>query len=95
MTGREKEYNWAGPYMKSHQVVAVNEDSDIKSLKDLKDKVIAVQNTTKPEDIIRSRDGTLPKLRKVISVQKRDAERWHDQTYHRKIFKTYGTLSGG
>lgn len=72
MTGREEEYNWAGPYMKSRQVVAVNEDSDIQTLQDLEDKVIAVQNTTKPEDIIRSHDGTVPKLRKVISVQKRD-----------------------
>lgn len=72
MNDREEEYNWAGPYMKSRQVVAVNEDSDIRTLQDLEDKVIAVQNTTKPEDIIRSHDGTLPQLRKVISVQKRD-----------------------
>lgn len=72
MTGREDEYNWAGPYMRSRQVVAVNEDSDIQTLQDLEDKVIAVQNTTKPEDIIRSHDGTFPRLRKVISVQKRD-----------------------
>ena len=34
--------------------------------------MIAVQNTTKPEDIIRSHDGTFPQLRKVIFVQKRD-----------------------
>lgn len=72
MTDREEEYNWAGPYMRSHQVVAVNEDSDIQTLQDLKGKIIAVQNTTKPEDIIRSHDGTLPELQKVISVQKRD-----------------------
>jgi len=72
MTDREDEYNWAGPYMRSHQVVAVNEDSDIQTLEDLEGKVMAVQNTTKPEDIIRSHDGTLPELRKVISVQKRD-----------------------
>lgn len=72
MTGREQEYNWAGPYMQSRQVVAVSEESDIQTLQDLEDKVIAVQNTTKPEDIIRSHDGTLPKFRKVISVQKRD-----------------------
>ena len=72
MTDREDEYNWAGPYMKSRQVVAVNEDSDIHTLKDLEGKVIAVQSTTKPEDIIRSNDGTLPELKKVISVQKRD-----------------------
>ena len=72
MTGREDEYNWAGPYMRSRQVIAVNEDSDIQTLDDLEDKVIALQSTTKPEDIIRSHDGTLPKLRKVISVQQRD-----------------------
>lgn len=72
MDGREAEYNWAGPYMQSHQVVAVNPDSDIHTLSDLKDKIIAVQSTTKPEDIIRSHNGTLPELKKVISVQKRD-----------------------
>ena len=72
MNDRETEYHWAGPYMRSRQVVAVNKDSDIYSLQDLEGKVIAVQSTTKPEDIIRSHDGTLPKLRKVISVQKRD-----------------------
>lgn len=72
MSGREEEYRWAGPYMRSHQVVAVNEDSDIWNFQDLEGKVIAVQSTTKPEDIIRSHDGTLPELRKVISVQKRD-----------------------
>ena len=72
MTDREEEYHWAGPYMRSKQVVAVSVDSDIQTLQDLEGKTIAVQNTTKPEDIIRSHDGTLPELRKVISVQKRD-----------------------
>ena len=72
MDGREEEYKWAGPYMESHQVVAVNVDSEINTLADLEGKTIAVQSTTKPEDIIRSHDGTLPALRKVLSVQKRD-----------------------
>lgn len=72
MTGREDDYSWAGPYMLSNQVIAVNEDSNIYSLQDLEGKVIAVQNTTKPEDIIRNNYGTLPQFRKVISVQKRD-----------------------
>ena len=65
MTDREADYNWAGPYMRSRQVVAVNEDSDIWTLQDLEGKVIAVQSTTKPEEIIRSHDGTLPQLQKV------------------------------
>lgn len=72
MDGREDEYKWAGPYMQSRQVIAVNKNSDIYSLKDLEDKTIAVQSTTKPEDIIRSHDSRLPQLRKVISVPKRD-----------------------
>lgn len=72
MDDRENEYKWAGPYMQSNQVIAVNVNSDIYSIDDLEDKVMAVQSTTKPEDIIRSHDGTFPELRKVISVQKRD-----------------------
>ena len=38
MDGREDEYRWAGPYMRSHQVVAVNVDSDIYTLQDLEAK---------------------------------------------------------
>lgn len=32
MDGREDEYKWAGPYMKSNQVIAVNVDSDVTSI---------------------------------------------------------------
>ena len=49
MNDREDEYAWAGPYMHSRQVVAVNATSDIYSLCDLNDKCIAVQNGSKPE----------------------------------------------
>lgn len=52
MTGREDLYKWAGPYMTSRQVVAVNPGSDIKTLADLEGKVVAVQTTTKPETIL-------------------------------------------
>ena len=72
MDGREDEYQWAGPYMESRQVVAVNADSDIYTLADLAGRTIAVQSTTKPEELLRSHDGTLPKVGKVLSVQKRD-----------------------
>lgn len=37
--------------MVSHQVVAVDAKSSIYHLSDLKDKIIAVQSTTKPEMI--------------------------------------------
>ena len=35
MDGREEEYQWAGPYLYSRQVVAVRSDSDIRTLQDL------------------------------------------------------------
>ena len=55
MTGRESEYRWAGPYLASRQVVAVDPESDIYTLADLEGKVVAVQSTTKPEDILLNR----------------------------------------
>ncbi len=72
MNGRLDEYKWAGPYMRSRQVVAVNPSSDIYTLADLEDKVVAVQTTTKPESIFlnRSKEG-LPEVRKVYSFADR------------------------
>ena len=79
MDGREDEYQWAGPYMKSHQVVAVDVNSSIQTLQDLKGKVIAVQSTTKPEDIIRSHDGTLPELQEELQKAGFNIERWTER----------------
>lgn len=73
MNGREDEYKWAGPYMVSRQVVAVNKNSDIQTFKDLEGKIVAVQSTTKPEEIFRDhKDMRIPRLREVISVQNRE-----------------------
>ena len=73
MDGRENEYRWAGPYMMSRQVVAVNRDSEIKTLADLEGKRIAVQSTTKPEALFLSHtDARLPVLREVFSMQNRE-----------------------
>ena len=52
MEGRLDDYKWAGPYIASSQVIAVNKDSDIYTLDDLKGKNVAVQSTTKPEGIL-------------------------------------------
>lgn len=52
MEGRLNDYKWAGPYISSRQVIAVNKDSDIYTLDDLKGKNVAVQSTTMPEDIL-------------------------------------------
>ena len=71
--GREEEYNWAGPYMISRQVVAVNKDSDIYSLSDLEGKKIAVQSTTKPEGIFTEhKDSRIPQVQSVFSLQNRE-----------------------
>ena len=73
MDGREDEYRWAGPYMVSRQVVAVSPKSDINSLQDLEGKTIAVQSTTKPEELIKDHEEYhLPAIREVISVQNRE-----------------------
>ena len=62
MEGRLNDYRWAGPYIASRQVVAVNENSDIHKLSDLKGKNLAVQSTTKPEGIFLKRtDKRIPK----------------------------------
>ena len=73
MDGREEEYNWAGPYMVSRQVVAVNESSDIYTLKDLEGKRVAVQSTTKPEEIFGNHeDSRIPDIKDLFSMQNRE-----------------------
>lgn len=73
MDGREEDYQWAGPYMLSRQVVAVRPDSDIYTLADLEDKTLVVQSTTKPEQLFEAgTDPRLPQLRALISLQERD-----------------------
>ena len=73
MDGREQLYRWVGPYMVSRQVVAVRSDSDIYTLQDLADKVVAVQSTTKPEELfLNAEQNGLPRLRRLYSLQNRD-----------------------
>lgn len=73
MDGRADEYTWAGPYMASYQVVAVRTDSDIHTLQDLAGKTLAVQSTTKPEELFLGHtDPRLPQLRALYSLQDRD-----------------------
>ena len=73
MDGREQLYRWVGPYMVSRQVVAVRSDSDIRTLQDLAGKVVAVQSTTKPEELfLNAEQNGLPRLRRLYSLQNRD-----------------------
>ena len=75
MQGRETLYQWAGPYMVSRQVVAVNADSSIQSLSDLAGKTVMVQSTSKPEGIFLSgSDPRIPQTVEVISTKDRSVQ---------------------
>ena len=75
MNGREDDYQWAGPYMVSREVVAVNEHSDIQTLSDLTGRSVAVQATTKPEEIflVRPTDD-IPEVGVVLSLEDRSVQ---------------------
>ena len=66
MDGREEVYRWAGPYMVSRQVAAVDADSSIRALSDLAGKTVAVQSTGKPEEIFLS--GSDPRIPQGVEV---------------------------
>lgn len=75
MDGREMDYQWAGPYMISRQVVAVNENSSIQSIGDLAGKTIAVQTTSKPEEIfLGGSDPRIPQGVEVFSTENRSVQ---------------------
>ncbi len=71
--GRENQYRWTEPYMYSRQVVAVRENSSIYTLQDLEGKRVAVQSTTKPEEIFLSHeDPRIPQIRELFSLQNQE-----------------------
>lgn len=75
MDGRENDYQWAGPYMISRQVVAVNENSSIQAFSDLAGKTIAVQTTSKPEEIfLGGSDPRIPQGVEVFSTENRSVQ---------------------
>ena len=75
MDGREEIYRWAGPYMVSRQVVAVDADSSIRTLGDLAGKTVAVQSTGKPEEIFLSgSDPRIPQTVEVLSIENRSVQ---------------------
>lgn len=73
MNGREDKYRWAGPYMKSRIVIAVNKDSDIYTIEDLWDKTVAVQAASKPEEMfLNMADSRIPRIRSLLSMKNRE-----------------------
>lgn len=66
MNGREDEYQWAGPYLYSRQVIAVRSDSDIQKFSDLAGKEVGVQATTRAASLfLHTTDSTLPQVEQV------------------------------
>ena len=66
MNGRENDYEWAGPYLYSRQMVAVRSDSQIYALKDLDGKRAAAQATTKASGVfLHEIDSPVPQLKEV------------------------------
>ena len=75
MNGRGEDYQWAGPYMISRQVVAVNRKSDIQTLGDLAGRSIAVQATSKPEELfLNCPTDDIPKAGVVLSLEDRSVQ---------------------
>ena len=67
MNGREADYAWAGPYLYSRQVVVVKASSDIRTLKDLNGKYIAVQNASKSDELFSNDAVNGVSVKKVYS----------------------------
>lgn len=68
LTGRDDDYSWTVPYLNSREVVAVPDESDIFAIADLRDKRVAVQATTKPDEIFSGNAGVgmvVPALREL------------------------------
>lgn len=73
MDGQEDAYAWAGPYMRSRQVVAVLEDSPIQDIGDLTGKSVAVRVGSKAERIFLGRtEKEVPQLRNVYTLNTMD-----------------------
>ena len=101
MDGRENDYQWAGPYLASRQVVAVDAQSGIETLSELAGKTIAVQATGKPEAIFLRGGENVPAFRNIISIADRgvqyamldcgyvDAVAGHEEAI-RQYMKDYG-----
>lgn len=72
MNGRENMYQWAGPYMNSRQAVAVRADSDIYKLSDLVGKSVAVQSSSKPEELLSGKSNNMPQVGALYCFVKTD-----------------------
>lgn len=67
--GREDRYAWVGPYMRSRLVVAVLQDSPIRTLSDLGGRGIAVRSAGTAEEILTEKaDPRIPRLERIYCL---------------------------
>lgn len=59
INGREKSYTWSEPYIDNKQVVVVKADSNIKSLSDLKGKIVETQKDSSALHALQGDNKTL------------------------------------
>ena len=57
MDGREEQYDWAGPYLHSPEVVVTAADGGIRSLEDLEGKTVAVRVDSRAENYFLEQDA--------------------------------------
>lgn len=62
---REDDYEWSDPYINNEQVVVVSKKSGIKTLADLKDKVVGVQAASAAEGLFKEK-GSQEELAKTF-----------------------------
>lgn len=68
LTGREDDYSWSLPYMNTRQAVAVSENSNIFAISDLQGKRVAVQTTSKPDEIFSRQTKDRPAIPELNSL---------------------------
>lgn len=57
MDGREEQYDWAGPYLYSPEVVVTAADGEIRSLEELEGKTVAVRVDSRAENYFLEQDA--------------------------------------
>ena len=68
MEGKEKDYQWVGPYLYAGEVVVVRTDSDIRSLSQLAGKRIAVTAGSESEGyLLRKEYPSMPEIQTVYA----------------------------
>ena len=72
MRGRQTAYHWAGPYMVSHMVAAVNPSSEIQHISDLARKLVAVRSSTKAERLLSHEEGKKLRIEELYTFNDRE-----------------------